>query len=203
MIQFLALGDSYTIGEAVTPSERWPSLLAAQLRKEGFPVAEPLLVARTGWTSVELEAALEDQALEDVFDLVSLLVGVNDQYRGTPPDQYDRTLRRLISRAVAFARGYPHRVLVISIPDWSVTRFADGRNRVEIGRRIDELNELAESATREAGANWIDVTAESRRAAFDSGLIAEDGLHPSMRMYAEWVACITPVALGVLRSGRR
>src|SRR6267378_4763448 len=132
IVRYLALGDSYTIGERVEPGERWPAQLASLLRHEGLAALEPEIIARTGWTTDELMADIERAAPEGRFDLVSLLIGVNDQYRGRDAEEYRGPFRTLLERAVAFAGGEAGRVVVVSIPDWGATPFARGRDRARI-----------------------------------------------------------------------
>jgi lysophospholipase L1-like esterase len=196
--RLLALGDSYTIGEGVGPGERWPVLLAARLRARGVAAAEPVIVARTGWTTDELAAGLDAARPQGPFDLVTLLIGVNNQYRGRDPGEYRSDLRALIRRAVAFARGEPRRLILVSIPDWGVTPFAAGRDRAAIAGAIDRFNAVARREARRAGCRFVDVTAMSRRAAADPSLLAADGLHPSAAMYDGWAALALPEALAAL-----
>ncbi|PFG75276.1 SGNH/GDSL hydrolase family protein [Tepidiforma thermophila] len=198
-LRILALGDSYTIGEAVDPAERWPAQLARRLRSAGFDLADPVIIATTGWTTAELAAALDAASPAGPFDLVTLLIGVNDQYRGLPCDEsYRARLDALILRAVASAAGDPSRVVVLSIPDWGVTPFANGRDRARIAAEIDAFNEVNRAAAAGAGARWLDVTPVSREAARDPGLLAGDGLHPSAAMYARWVELLLPHARAIL-----
>ncbi|MGH7718696.1 MAG: SGNH/GDSL hydrolase family protein [Gemmatimonadaceae bacterium] len=199
--RFLALGDSYTIGEGVAEGERWPVQLAALLRERGHAVAEPMIVARTGWTTSELAAAIERANPQGEFHLISLLIGVNNEYRGQPVDEYRTELRDLLRRAVAFAGGEPRRVLVLSIPDWGVTPFAAGRDRVEIGGEVDRFNAISRDETERVGARYVDVTPVSRAAAADSSLLAPDGLHPSGKMYAEWARLALKDAVAAIGEG--
>lgn len=185
-MRVLSLGDSYTIGEGVAPGERWPDRLAARLRAGGLPVAPPQLIARTGWTTDELMAALDAATPAGPFDLVTLLVGVNDQYRGRPLADTRPGFVALLRRAVALAAGDPGRVLVLSVPDWSVTSFAASRDRAKIARELEALNAMEREEVLAAGARWLDVTAASRLAATDPALLVADGLHPSAVMYARW-----------------
>ena len=193
-MRYLALGDSYTIGESVAPSERWPLQLAALLRQEGLALDEPQIVATTGWTTDELWAGIDRAAPRGPFDLVSLLIGVNDQYRRREASEYAAQFAVLLARAVEFAAGQPGRVLVLSIPDWSVTPFAHGRNPAGIMRAIDQFNALNRAAAQRASVRYVDVTPSSRQAAVDPALIAADGLHPSGKMYAEWARLALPAA---------
>jgi lysophospholipase L1-like esterase len=185
-VRFLALGDSYTIGEGVTPAERWPVQLAALLRADGLALAEPVILARTGWTTAELQAGLDAAAPAGPFDLVSLLIGVNNQYRGQTLDDYRVELGALLERAVGLAGGAPQRVLVLSIPDWGVTPFARGRGPAAIAAAIDAFNAVNRAAAEARGARYLDITPASRRAAAEPALIAADGLHPAGGLYAEW-----------------
>jgi lysophospholipase L1-like esterase len=202
-LRLLALGDSYTIGESVAPDQRWPVQLAAALTARGLPTAPPEIVATTGWTTDELAAGIDAAALRSPFDLVTLMIGVNNQYRGRPLGSFRLELRDLLARAVAFAGGRPGHVLVLSIPDWGVMPFASGRDRARIAREIDAFNAVCREEASRTGAVFIDVTDISRGAAQDPSLIAGDGLHPSGRQYARWVERILPVAIGIegLRSG--
>ncbi|HEU0013481.1 MAG TPA: GDSL-type esterase/lipase family protein, partial [Longimicrobium sp.] len=136
-MRFLALGDSYTIGEAVAEAERWPVRLAALLRERGMDVADPEIIARTGWTTDELSAAIDERDPQGPYALVSLLIGVNNQYRGRSADEYRGEFAALLRRAIAFAGGDAGRVIVLSIPDWGVTPFAEGRDRAAIAAEID------------------------------------------------------------------
>ncbi|MGE5730807.1 MAG: SGNH/GDSL hydrolase family protein, partial [Gemmatimonas sp.] len=140
-IRILALGDSYTIGEGVTTDERWPMQLAAMLRARALQVAAPTIVARTGWTTDELSAGIDDARPTGTYDLVTLLVGVNNQYRGRGVDEYRAQFRALLARAIGFAGGRADRVIVLSIPDWGATPFADGRDRGRIALDIDAFND--------------------------------------------------------------
>ena len=197
--RFLALGDSYTIGESVSPLERWPVQLSTLLRVEGVPVDEPQIIATTGWTTGELRAALDRAAPRGPFDLVSLLVGVNNQYRGRALAEYQTEFQGLLERAIQLACAQPRRVIVLSIPDWGVTPFASGRDRAALGRAMDQFNAVNAGAAQRAGANYVDVTPISRAAAVDAALIAGDGLHPSGKMYAEWARLALPAAREGLR----
>ncbi len=198
-IRILSLGDSYTIGESVLPADSWPLQLAAALRAQGVTVAAPTIVARTGWTTDELASAVDTAHLSPPYDLVTLLIGVNDQYRGHSIDGYRASFRALLARAVGFANGRVDRVVVLSIPDWGVTPFAQGRDRDRVAREIDAFNAVNREETSRAGARYVDVTAASRRASNSRSLVADDGLHPSGRMYTDWVRLALPEVRGALR----
>ena len=198
-VRYLALGDSYTIGASVAPAERWPMQLAAQLRANGLIVAEPLIIVRTGWTTDELMAEIERQQPQGPFDLVSPLIGVNDQYRGRSSDEYRRQFRQLLHTAIAYAGGHAAHVIVLSIPDWSVTPFAAGHQRAAIAAAIDHFNAINRQETTQAGACYVDVTPVSRQALQDASLLATDGLHPSGKMYTQWVELVLPTALAATK----
>lgn len=198
MRRYLALGDSYTIGQDVSASERWPSQLAAGLRAAGYRLADPVIVARTGWTTDELDAALNRTPPEGRFDLVSLLIGVNNQYRGRPVDEYRLEFAALLERAVGWAGGRANRVLVLSIPDWGVTPFGQGRDASAIRAAIDAFNAANKAAAEARGAHYVDVTGLSRQAAARPNWLAGDGLHPSGAMYAAWAERALPEACAAL-----
>ncbi len=205
-LRILSLGDSYTIGEGVSATDRWPMQLAALLRQRGIDAAEPTIVAHTGWTTDELSSGIDAAQLEPPYDLVTLLIGVNDQYRGGKATEYRPRFRALLGRAVTFAGGEAERVIVLSIPDWGVTPFASGRDRVAIAAAIREFNEVNRDETiRVTGlaANWVDVTASFTRAASDPSLLAADGLHPSAAMYADWAQLVLAAVEAQIKSGRR
>jgi lysophospholipase L1-like esterase len=171
-VRYLALGDSYTIGESVAEAERFPEQLAREL---GIP--RPQIIAKTGWTTDELSAAIDEAKPEGPFDLVTLLIGVNNQYRGRDSLQYRYELRTLLQRAIAFAGDDPSNVIVVSIPDWGVTPFAEGRDRAKIAAEIDRYNYINREEASRAQARYVDITAISR--GNDPSLVAEDKLHPS------------------------
>jgi lysophospholipase L1-like esterase len=182
-LRFLALGDSYTVGESVAEHERWPVQLAAMLRDTGLAIAEPEIIARTGWTTGELHAGIDEAGPVGPFDLVLLLIGVNNQYRGLPIGEYRSEFRALLASSIGFAGGDVGRVVVVSIPDWSVTPFAQGRATEQIAAEIDQFNEVNRSEATAAGARYLDITGVSREAAAETALIAGDGLHPSGAIY--------------------
>jgi len=203
--RLLALGDSYTIGEGVPEAERWPAQLAARLAREGVASAPPTIVARTGWTTDELLAAIGQADLAPPYDLVTLLIGVNNQYRGYSPDQYRREFDALLERALGYAGGSAARVVVLSIPDWGVTPFArgTGRDAGRIATELDGYDAIARQLARAHGVAYIDVTAVSRTRGAEPDMLTADGLHPSGRMYRLWTEAVLPVALERLRDGAR
>lgn len=198
LARWLALGDSYTIGEAVEPDERWPIRLAAMLNARGVGIATPMIVARTGWTTDELSVGIDTAGFVGPCELVTLLIGVNDQYRGRAVEEFRRNFLILLDRALAFTEKRPERVIVLSIPDWGVTPFAHDRDRGQIAAEIDRFNSVIREEADRAGMRMVDVTTVSRRAASEPDLVAADGLHPSGAMYAEWARVILPIAATVL-----
>jgi lysophospholipase L1-like esterase len=200
---YLALGDSYTIGESVEPGLRWPVQLVTALNSEGVEAEAPVIIARTGWTTDELQVGIAEAGLAETFDLVSLLIGVNNQYRGRDLEEYRTQFVALLNTAIGFAGGRAENVLVLSIPDWGVMPFAEGRDRVQIGLEIDAFNRVNREESLRAGARYVDVTGISREAREEPGLVAEDGLHPSGAMYARWAEASLPAALEILDAHRR
>lgn len=200
---FLALGDSYTIGEGVADDGRWPVLLAARLRDKGILLDAPRIIATTGWTTDELSAAMDAAVFEPPYALVTLLIGVNNQYRGRPLDEYRAEFRVLLLRAITLAGGDASRVVVVSIPDWGVTPFAarEGRDTAAIATQIKAFNAAARAEANTHGAHWVDVTAISRSPDARAELVG-DGLHPSAAQYARWVEAILPAAREALRASR-
>jgi lysophospholipase L1-like esterase len=191
-LRYLALGDSYTIGEGVEPAERWPAQLAGMLRSRGIEVAEPEIIATTGWTTDELDAGIDAAHPRGPYALVSLLIGVNNQYRGLSADAYRTEFRGLLQRAIGFAGGDASRVVVVSIPDWGPTPFAADRDRAQIAREIDVFNAINRDVARELGARRVDVAPISRRM---PEAVADDGLHPSGAQYRAWAELALPEAL--------
>ncbi len=195
---FVALGDSYTIGEQVDAAACWPVQLARMLRAVGVDLEDPRIVARTGWTTDELSAGIDQAGVTGTHALVSLLIGVNNQYRGRPLEEYRTQFRALLDRAVGYAAGAAAHVIVLSIPDWGVMPFAEGRDRAKIGREIDQFNSAAKAEVEQSGARWVDVTPASREKR--DGWAAPDGLHPSGAQYTVWAALALEPAKAALRS---
>ena len=195
---YLALGDSYTIGESVDSALRWPVQLTEGLRSEGVGLGDPAIIARTGWTTDELTRGIVESGAAGPYDQVSLLIGVNNQYRGRDLEEFRTQFLDLLSQATAFAGGDAGRVLVLSIPDWGVMPFAEGRDRAQIAGEIDAFNQIKSVESERAGVWFVDITEISREAAADPSLVAGDGLHPSGAMYARWVEAALPVARGIL-----
>jgi len=201
-MKFLALGDSYTIGESVPPTERWPVQLAALLRERGIPLEDPEIIAKTGWTTDELAAAIQRAAPQPPYALVSLLIGVNNQYRSWSQDTYRREFAALLQQAIDFAGGDPTHVIVLSIPDWGVTPFGarEPRERTPemISAEIAAFNIINQEETARFGARYVNITPISQGAADDLTLLASDQLHPSGKMYALWAEAALPDAVNIL-----
>jgi lysophospholipase L1-like esterase len=196
----LALGDSYTIGESVKEHERWPVQLSVLIREQKFDVGDPTIIAKTGWTTDELDTAIDRENPQGLFDIVSLLIGVNNQYRGRSEQEYRAQFVDLLHRAIAFAGNIASHVIVLSIPDWGVTPFAEGRDRGKIAREIDLFNTVNREEANRAGAQYVDITPISREVIRDPSLIASDGLHPSGRMYAQWARLMLPQVVRIFGS---
>ncbi len=202
---FLALGDSYTIGEGVPEADRWPRQLAAQLRAAGLTINDPRIIAKTGWTTDELDAGIDvvdaPLPIADDHALVSLLIGVNNQYRDRSLAEYEAQFSALLERAIGYAGGEPGRVIVLAIPDWGVTPFAmqSGRDREQIATQLDSFNASAARIAIERGARFVDTAAISRERGGEVAMLAEDGLHPSGALYALWAEAAVSAAKAALR----
>jgi lysophospholipase L1-like esterase len=190
---YLALGDSYTIGESVKESERFPNQLADSLRTDGIKISTVKIIARTGWTTDELQTAITTSGLtaDSTFDMVSLLIGVNNQYRGRSVEEYKPSFTALLERAIKFAGGKKERVVVVSIPDYAYTPFGRGNPTISAG--IDQYNTVNEAITRSLGVAYAQITPISREGLSDPTLVASDGLHPSGKQYGRWVGVIKPI----------
>jgi len=181
----LCLGDSYTIGESVLPAENFPNQTVSLLRKDGYTFEAPEIVAKTGWTTDELKAAIDKHSFKDSYDFVTLLIGVNNQYRGRTVEDYKPGFESLLKHAIQFANGKAEHVIVLSIPDWSVTPFAGDRDTKQISSEIDNYNSVNKAIAERYKVGYIDITPASREVS-DRSLIGSDGLHPSAKGYAKW-----------------
>ncbi len=186
MLSYLALGDSYTIGEQVLLSESFPYQTTQLLRKAGAEVAAPEIIAKTGWTTDELSAAIEQTVFLKSYDFVSLLIGVNNQYRGRTAEQYKIEFEALLNKAIAFAGNDPAKVFVLSIPDWGVTPFSAGRDVGKIAEEINTYNQYCKEVSEQYHCIFIDITEDQRAEGNNPDMLAEDGLHPSVKEYAKW-----------------
>ncbi len=187
-LYYLALGDSYTIGERVPYEARYPIQLARQLQSEGILLTEPTIIARTGWNTTQLKNAIATAELCPAYDLVSLLIGVNNQYQNMPIERYETEFRELLSTALRLAGGDTTRVFVLSIPDYAYTPFGQSSNPARISRELDTYNAINQAISQELGVAWFDITPISRQGLAQPELVAPDRLHPSGEMYRRWVA---------------
>lgn len=197
---YLALGDSYTIGEGVGAADRWPVQLAALARQQGLNVKAPDIIARTGWTTAELQTAIAAANKPATYGLVSLLIGVNNQYRGQSVAQYRTEFRELLRTAVGLAGGRPNRVFVLSIPDWGQSPFARQQRQDPacIGQEIDAFNATAQDECRQANVAYVNITPPTRAATGDASQFARDGLHYSGAQMQQWAQLALPVVRGLL-----
>lgn len=182
--KFLALGDSYTIGESVAESERWPNQLAAKLK-----IPQPKIIATTGWRTDNLKDAIDAASLKPEYDLVSLLIGVNNQYQGKPIEVYEREFEELLQTAIKLAKGKKKNVFVVSIPDYGFTPFGKAKQE-KISEELDQYNAINKHIAAKYGVKYFNITEISRKGFEDAELVATDGLHPSGKMYGQWVELI-------------
>lgn len=186
MHTYLALGDSYTIGEQVEPSLNFPHQLVAILNNQGMKVAQPKIIAVTGWTTDELAAGIKADGVSGAFSFVTLLIGVNNQYRGRSIENYREEFTALLKQAIAFAGGKTTHVFVLSIPDWGVTPFAAERDRQKIAHEIDAYNKAKEEITKAHKCHWLEITESTRKHGTDESYLVEDKLHYSGKEYKVW-----------------
>lgn len=192
---YLAIGDSYTIGESVAPAENFPNQAVQLLQKENSVTIEARIIAKTGWTTDELEAGIiaadKEEPLQPSYDFVSLLIGVNNQYRGRSVEEYKPEFEALLKKAIRLAGNKASHVVVLSIPDWGITPFAEGRNRSQIAAEIDAYNKANKEIALQYNIHYIDITSWTREAATDHSLLAADGLHPSGKEYKRWAVAMS------------
>jgi lysophospholipase L1-like esterase len=196
---YLALGDSYTIGEQVAIYESFPYQTVQLLRKAGMNIHAAEIIAKTGWTTDELDKGINDTITLKQYDIVSLLIGVNNQYRGRSAKEYEAEFNHLLQRAIQFAGGNTSRVFVLSIPDWGVTPFAERRDRIQIAKEIDEYNTINKQIAASYNITYIDITAGTREAVNDPSLLTADKLHPSGKDYARWAQKLFKAILASLQ----
>lgn len=185
-LQYLALGDSYTIGESVKATERWPVQLARALTERGYRVANPKIIAVTGWRTDNLKNGINIAQLGKHYDMVSLLIGVNNQYQGKPLDQYAEEYEDLLKNAIQLAGGKKDNVFVLSIPDYGFTPFGKAKQN-QISKELDEFNQVNKRITEQYNVAYFDITDISRKGLENPELVATDGLHPSGTQYTLWV----------------
>jgi len=199
MYSYLALGDSYTIGEQVPLHDNFPYQTVQLLRKQNIDVADPVIIATTGWTTDELAASIREHNLHEKFSFVTLLIGVNNQYRGRSIDNYKEEFLQLLTQAIDFAKGDAQHVIVVSIPDWGVTPFADGRDRQKIAREIDEYNAACKEIALAHKCQYVEITESTRKNGQNKEYLAPDGLHPSAKEYNVWAEKLAPLIAKTLQ----
>lgn len=196
---YLALGDSYTIGESVAESERFPMQTVQLLKQQNIDIANPDIIAVTGWTTGNLLNALNNNPPKKNYSVVTLLIGVNNQYQGKSLNEYKTEFTELLLRAIKYAGDNRKHVFVISIPDYSVTPFAQGSDIAGIAKEIDAFNAANKAITLNEGVAYIDITPISREVKNDPSLVAGDGLHPSGIQYKRWSELIAAEVLPELK----
>lgn len=200
MLNYLALGDSYTIGEQVPAEDNFPNQAVALLRDQyQIHVAAPKIIAVTGWTTDELEAGIKAENLEQTYDFVTLLIGVNNQYRNRDIENYKEEFTGLLDKAIRFANGHPDKVFVLSIPDWGVTPFAEDRDRQAIATQIDLYNKANQQIAAAHNCPYLDITPRSRQQGIDDSFLVEDHLHYSGKAYKEWAGALVPLIAHAFR----
>jgi len=196
---YLALGDSYTIGESVPAPDNFPNQTVLLLKNAGYDFKPAEILAKTGWTTDELQNNINNHSFTPPYEIVTLLIGVNNQYRGRPVDSYKPEFENLLKQAIQFAGGKADHVIVLSIPDWGVTPFANGRDRTQIAKEIDEYNAANKNISENYKVNYIDITPWTREAANDLSLLAADGLHPSAKEYKRWAEKLTDKIKAIIK----
>lgn len=199
MYSYLALGDSYTIGEQVAFGENFPSQTVQLLRKNGVDAEDPVVVATTGWTTDELQSTLTEHPVSGTFTWVSLLIGVNNQYRGRSIGNFREEFEGLLLQAIHFANGKADHVFVLSIPDWGVTPFAGDRDRVAIGRELNLFNEVCLEVAAAHHCVYLEITESTRRHGHVPEFLAPDGLHPSGKEYELWATQLAHAMMKTLK----
>jgi acyl-CoA thioesterase-1 len=199
-LSYLALGDSYTIGQGVSPNERYPNLLADTLDQLGIPMHEPQIIAQTGWTTANLITAINNAQINTTFDFVSLLIGVNNQYQHKPITEYQQQFEQLLQKAIVFANNDTSKVVVLSIPDYGYTPFGQA-NQATISAQIAEFNAINKAIANAYGVQYFDITPISQQALLQPNLVATDELHPSGEMYKQWVALMINNVKELLKNG--
>ncbi|WP_121667215.1 SGNH/GDSL hydrolase family protein [Mesonia aquimarina] len=189
---YLALGDSYTIGESVPENRRWPVQLTSALNEAGFAISSPKIIAKTGWRTDDLLAAMNEELDSEKYDLVSVLIGVNNQYQGKPIEIYRKEFRQILDDAIGFSKTGENGVFVVSIPDYGVTPFGQESGKKNISQEIIQYNSIAKNICQEKGIPFYNITPISLEAESNQDLVAQDGLHPSGEMYKRWVEIILP-----------
>ncbi|MGZ8536715.1 MAG: SGNH/GDSL hydrolase family protein [Flavisolibacter sp.] len=195
---YLALGDSYTIGQSVSPSERFPMQTVSILKQQGIVLADPFYIAQTGWTTANLQNAIASQNPSPTYDIVSLLIGVNDQYQGLDTTAYAIRFTHLLEKSIQLAKGMKSNVFVLSIPDYSVTPFVSSGNKSRVRMEIDWFNTINKRITLAYGVSYTGITPSTREAETNPALLASDNLHPSGLEYKKWAEMLAPKIKAVL-----
>ena len=195
---YLALGDSYTIGQSVSPSERFPMQTVNILKQQGIVLADPVYIAQTGWTTTNLQNAIATQNPSPTYDVVSLLIGVNDQYQGMDTAGYAIRFTQLLEKSIQLAKGMKSNVFVLSIPDYSVTPFVSSGNKARVRMEVDWFNTINKRITLAYGVSYTDITPSTREAESNPALLANDNLHPSGLEYKKWAEMLAPKVKAVL-----
>jgi len=190
---YLALGDSYTIGQSVEEENRFPVQLVQMLRSQNINISDPEIIAVTGWTTDDLLNSLRENPPRQTYSIVTLLIGVNNQYQGRSLEEYKTQFTELLNLAISYADNNKDHVFILSIPDYSVTPFASKSNIKKIAKEIDEFNETNKIISLNEGTHYLDITPISRNAKNDPSLIAADGLHPSTKQYFQWDQLLEPL----------
>jgi len=198
-MKLLCLGDSYTIGESVLLQENFPYQTVKLLRNDGKDFNAPEIIAKTGWTTDELQSAINAHKILPRYDFVTLLIGVNNQYRGRPVEDYKPEFESLLEQAIQFAGNDTSHVFVLSIPDWGATPFAEGRDRKQIAKEIDDYNAANKAIAEKYKVQYLDITPGTREATKDPALVAPDGLHPSAKDYSRWAVKLADKIKSVLQ----
>lgn len=197
-VSYLALGDSYTIGQGVDPSQNYPNLLTSKLRNRGIAINDPVVIAVTGWTTQDLLHGIRQAQLDDKqFDLLTLLIGVNNQYRGQSLEEYEKDLSELMVKSLALVGDEKERIIVLSIPDWGVTPYATSlaRDKATIASEIDSFNEKNKTLAKKSGIRYLEITEEYRSLGHMDQYLALDGLHPSEKVYDRWAEKLTEIII--------
>ena len=196
---YLALGDSYTIGESVPLHKSFPYQVVQLLRKKEFNFNAPEIIAKTGWTTEELQDAMSKVTLLSKYDFVTLLIGVNNQYRGGDAIEYKQQYEEILKKAIELANSKKDHVIIVSIPDYSVTTHAETMDTEKISREIEVFNSINKALSIQYKVQYVDITSGSKSVKNDPSLIAQDGLHPSEKQYAVWAKKIVELIASQLK----
>jgi lysophospholipase L1-like esterase len=198
-LKFLALGDSYTIGQNVQVNERFPAQTVQLLKTQGLNISEPNYIAVTGWTTINLLSAINQQKPAQDFNIVTLLIGVNDQYQRLDTAGYTVRFEELLNKAIHHAGNRKANVFVVSMPDYSATPFVAPSSKARVSMEIDQFNAINKRITQQYNISYTDITPSTKEAANDASLVANDGLHPSGKEYRKWANMLAPKIKDVLK----